>query len=227
MLAVFAGTAVAQTSNTVTLGHVHAYARPGFAHSGHFGYHTSTTAEGYLRGRAAVIESMGHYNYNTSLALINREEARRLYMLNREQAVETRFAMRVANIQFRKSLRTPIDQEKAVRFNQSRVPKRLTADQLNSASGSINWPTALAGADFAKQRELLESLFLARSAGTNGLNGEMRRDVETTVGSMRKEMKQRIGDMDPSEYLAVRSFLLSMAYEARFTAEPFEQLASN
>ena len=227
MLAGFAGTAVAQTSNTVTLGHVHAYARPGFVHPGHFGYHASTAVEGYLRGRAAVIQSMGRYNYDTSLALINREEARRMYMLNREQAVETRFAMREANIQHRKSLRTPINQERAVRFSQSRMPKRLTEDQLDSASGSINWPVALAGADFAKQREQLESLFVVRSAGANGLNGGMRRDVEQTVRLMRGEMKQRIHDMDPSEYLAVRGFLTSMAYEARFAAEPIEQLASN
>lgn len=229
-IAAFAGTALAQmpsSASTTALGRVHVHSRPGFVHPGYFGYHASTMAEGYLRGRAAVIESMGHYNYDTSLALINREEARRMLMINRLQAVETRFAMREANRQYRKSLRTPITQEKVVRYNQNRLPKRMTADQLDPISGNINWPAALAGADFEKQREQLDDLFLARNADNSGLNSEMSGQVQETVRSMREDMKQQIHDMVPSQYLAVRKFLTSLAYEARFAPEPVEQLASN
>lgn len=229
-IAALAGTALAQSPSSASnavLGRVHVHSRPGFVHPGYFGYHASTIAEGYLRGRAAVIESMGRYNYDTSLALINREEARRMFMMNRQQAVETRFAMREVNLQYRKSRRTPINQEKVVRYNQSRVPKRMTANQLDPISGNINWPVALAGADFEQQRDQLEDLFLARNADNGGLDAEMRGQVQETVRSMREDMKQRIHDMNPSQYLAVRKFLTSLAYEARFAPEPVEQLASN
>src|SRR2546430_16796847 len=44
-------------------------------------YHASTAAEGYLRGRAAVIDSLGNFEVNDGQAEILREQGR---ALNRE-----------------------------------------------------------------------------------------------------------------------------------------------
>src|SRR4051812_7564043 len=52
----------------------HSYAMPfGFRH-----YHASTAAEGFLRGKAAVIDSLGNFEVSDGQAQILREQARSL-----------------------------------------------------------------------------------------------------------------------------------------------------
>src|SRR5690349_9531060 len=48
----------------------------GYGGFGNYATFSSTAAEGFLRGRASVIRAAGEFNYTTSLALINIEEAR-------------------------------------------------------------------------------------------------------------------------------------------------------
>ena len=198
---------------------------PGYGYYG--GYHASTIAEGYFRGIGAMAEGIGSYNYNTSLSAINLEEARRLAMLNYEQSVVTRFAVRETNRQYRMARRNPVDQARADRFNKSRLPNRLAAAQLDPATGEINWPKALSSAEFAQQRERLQELFLARDADNAGPASELCSEVKQLVSSMRQDVNKCVSEMAPSEFIAVRHFLGGLAYEAHFGAEPVEQLASN
>ena len=230
-LAPLSGTAGAQdaaTESTSSLSRFRPRNRTVVVDPGYYGgYHASTIAEGYFRGIGAMAEGIGSYNYNTSLSAINLEEARRLALLNYEQSVVTRFAARETNRQYRMALRNPIDQAKVDRFNQSRLPKRLAAQELDPATGEINWPKALSGPEFAQQRERLQQLFLDRDADNAGQASELCREVKQLVGSMRQDVTKRVRNMDPNEFIAVRHFLGGLAYEAHFGAEPVDQIASN
>ena len=56
--------------------------------------HASTYTEGALRGRADLARAGGESRYNSSLALINREEAIRRRLENRKQFAKDFFEMR-------------------------------------------------------------------------------------------------------------------------------------
>src|SRR5262249_55634622 len=55
----------------------HSFAVP-FAYGGYGDYHASTAAEGFLRGKAAVIDAIGSFEVNDAQAAILREHARAL-----------------------------------------------------------------------------------------------------------------------------------------------------
>ena len=72
-----AGIAVGQSSYGSESAPVHSY--PFSYGYGSFGsYHASTAAEGFLRGRAAVIDAIGNFRVNDAQAGILREQGRAL-----------------------------------------------------------------------------------------------------------------------------------------------------
>src|SRR5689334_3730784 len=80
-----AGTAMAQSmcgySSGSTSTYTPSYGYMGGWYPGYSYYGSSTAAEGYLRGRAAVIDSLGNFEVNDAQASILNEQAR---ALNRE-----------------------------------------------------------------------------------------------------------------------------------------------
>src|SRR4051794_13627539 len=56
--------------------------------SGYGGYHASTAAEGFLRGKAAVIDAVGNFEVNDAQAQILREHARALDRENKLKQTE-------------------------------------------------------------------------------------------------------------------------------------------
>src|SRR6185436_12828406 len=72
-------------SGSMGYGHSMGGSYAGSSGYGYGSYHASTVAEGYLRGRAAVIDALGNYAVNSSQAAILSEQAR---SLNRENNLE-------------------------------------------------------------------------------------------------------------------------------------------
>ena len=70
-------------------------------------HHASTFEEGVQRGYADVVRAMGDYNYNTSLAAINAQQAYSYALENRKQAVQDYFELREMNRQARGLRPTP------------------------------------------------------------------------------------------------------------------------
>src|SRR5204863_3607999 len=77
-----AGTAVGQSSSGYEgmAGH---HSHPvSFGYGGYDSYHASTATEGFLRGRAAVIDALGNFEVNEAQAGILREQGRALVREN-------------------------------------------------------------------------------------------------------------------------------------------------
>ena len=178
------------------------------------GYHSSTAAEGRLRGMGDLVRSRGEANLANSGAAINYSIARRNQIENRAAYTNTYFEMRRANKAYRAAEKgPPPTMEQLVRYAQAGKPKPLSPSELNTVTGAINWPRALQADSFADQRASLEAAFGRR--GTRSVIGtEDYVLVRNETTAMLADLKKQIRDLPPQDYSNAQQFLNSLAYEA-------------
>ncbi|QDU95916.1 hypothetical protein [Lignipirellula cremea] len=178
------------------------------------GYHASTAAEGAARGMADVVRSAGAANLMNSAAAQNYQQAYSSYLDNRLQATDTYFQMRQANTQYRAAAAGPRPtQEDLVRYSESRVPKSLSSSQADPLTGQIAWPIVLTDKAFSDKTAALEKLFADRAAHHGQVTLDEMQDILSLTGSLDEELKARIKDYPPQQYVKAKSFLSSLAYE--------------
>jgi len=177
------------------------------------GYSSSTPAEGFGHGLGDVIRSAGEYNYLTSQAALNWEDAWRQGIDNNIKGTTAYFQGRLNNQAYQASMRRPPNPEMAARYLESMRPKRLTLGDLG-VSGDIRWPVALTTDDFAGERQSLETLFVGR-ADRGSLSPQERVQVEQLVEDMIDRLKAAVREMRPSEYVKAKQFLVGLGTEAR------------
>ena len=183
-------------------------------------HHASTYAEGVQRGWASVIRAMGDYNYWTSEALINREEARRMYTENRDEYVQQYFELRRLNREARAAERGPKPTPQDVaRFAKDRAPNRLSAYEYEISWGELKWPSALADEQFDVEREVINDLMKQRSVYNSGAGTDNHRQIVELSNRMLETLRGQIDEVAPMEYVAARSFLKRLQYESRFVPE--------
>lgn len=186
-------------------------------HGPHYygGYHASTAAEGYMRGVASVITAQGQYNLLSAQAAAIGEEARRANIHNHRLAVETGFAIRKINRESRAAERGPrASAEELARLAKAGAPARLTAEQLDMATGRIAWPAALLGDEFAAYRAEIEGLFYQR-ASSGRLQADQQQRVDLAAGAMLALLRDQITDLPAMQYTKARRFIESLDYEAQ------------
>lgn len=180
-----------------------------------FGYHSSTAAEGYLRGKAALTEAAGDYNLSTAQAWEVAERARALAIENDKLAIQEYFQRQEINRQYRAAARGPRPtMEDMSRRAREAAPDRLDRYQLDPVFGTITWPTALQGPEFAAYREAVEKSFRERDIVNSGVGSQVQRTVARNAEAMEQELKQMIDEFSPAEYVQTKRFLQSLAYEA-------------
>ena len=186
------------------------------------GYHSSTAAEGFLRGAAAVREAQGRFNRDSAAAAIDFENARTLNLANRKQAIDTYYQAREMNRQHRASERGQrLSTEALYRLSKDAAPKRLTRYELDPVFGGIFWPAVLQDERFAAERTAIENLFRHRDQMTTPAHGAVDRAAE----AMGTQLKGLISYLKPSDYLQAKNFLASLSHEARL-APAVEGVAS-
>jgi hypothetical protein len=177
----------------------------------------STPAEGYGRGVGDIIRSKGVYNLLTSQAAINATEAVKNDIQNRELWVDAYFQMRRDNRIARAEERGPHPTaEELIRYAQSGKPKPLGPNQFDAVSGKIYWPRSLRTDEFADSRAQLDEL-LAKRAHYGDMSMEDFMKVKNLTDRMMGQLKQQVRDMPSMEYVAAKSFLVSLAYEVQNT----------
>ncbi len=197
---------------------------PVFAHPGHFGYgvpqygwyhhHSSTAAEGYLRGRAAVVRSRGYANYFNSQAAINNTIARRNNIENSLYGTNAYFNMREINRQARADERGPRQTEEArVRIAKKAAPKGLSPSEFDAVAGEINWPVLLRYDSLSRKRTVLEQIFRQR-ADTGSMSAEDYMKANDTINALLADLRGAVRKVPPTQYTEARQFLEGLAYEA-------------
>ena len=225
ILAVAAAASMSARGQTMTSGGGGMpYVPPPIPYSGGYssygwGSSSTTPVEGFRRGLAEVIRAQGEYNLATSAAAVNFSEARRREIDNDKLAVQTYFELRETNRQQRDAeiKRQRGNPEDFVRYAQAGKPKQLSSQQLDAVTGQIHWPVLLTGAEFDQQRAALEKVFAAR-AYHGILGAEEFLNAVHVIDEMSTSLAQRIQTLPAQEFVQAKSFLRSLAYEARLPA---------
>jgi hypothetical protein len=167
-----------------------------------------------MRGMASVIRAQGQYNFATSRALINYQQARSRYIDNQVKWQQAYHAMRRSAEAYWEENR---EQRAAVRDRwlasrgSGKAPP-LSPSQFDPHTGRIHWPTVLAGPEFAHSRSKIEDLFGVR-AHTNG-TATAHAQIHAALHEMSAQLRSEIHQLPPHDYLTGRKFLDSLETES-------------
>jgi hypothetical protein len=178
-------------------------------------YRSSTAAGAYARGAAAMTHARGHYNLLTAEARVVHTEAQRREIENREQWIDSYFAMREKNRQERAAERGPrATVEQLRRIAATGKPAALSPSELDAVTGEISWPALLQGEEYGTFRAALEQVFAQRAAtgqvGTDALG-----KAKHATDSMLEELKTHVREVPQQDYIAARRFIESLAHAAQ------------
>ena len=177
----------------------------------HFTYHhASTAAEGWLRGRAALLHAQGNYMLAASQAMICHEQARWLALDNRQRWLEHRFWLKAwheADLQRRIEARRA---QLAARRLSTFGVFMLRPDEINRATGQIAWPMILMSPVFHGPREQLNTLFVLR---TQYPAPAAEAEIDRSVQHLIRGLQRHVAHVDRGEYLAAQDFLRGLLYE--------------
>ncbi len=194
----------------------------------------STAAEGFARGQAAVIQSVGKGQLDASEAAVNYQEAARRWIENRveiENAGNDILEARLDRVELANALR----EERSKRFRGLRDAVRgnqLRSQDYNRAvdpRGNVDWPRELQSNLFHEQRAEIEYLFAMRMTTTEVVEVEAR--LQDEIDAMERAWKSRIRTMKPRTYLAGKKFIgrleteLGLPPAVPLDVEPFGEVA--
>ena len=170
-----------------------------------------------MRGAASIIRSTGEAVRNGSEAAVNLEVAKSQYLKNNYDAAKTFWEKRLLwaeNSVLRRG--SPLSSEQLRQMARDAAPDRLSVLQLSPTTGEINWPAGLLRPEFDGFRERAERIFANRTISNSGVGSTSEVAVSRLTSDMEEDLRAQIDVMTPSEYIASKSFLRSLAYEARF-----------
>lgn len=206
LLAAVASTAWGQESES--LGPVY----PRYEGYGGYGGYYGTYEGSVAAGMGSFARGVGEFNYYTAMALREREHARALAIQNHEVAVENWHARRAAHRErVRAEMLTP---QQVARVVEAGRPARLTGAEYQPVSGKLVWPVALQGEEYAARRAAVEEAFASRTSQDVGAGSAFYVNVSGQTEEMVSQLKEKIGELRPMEYIAARRFLAGVRYEA-------------
>lgn len=90
------------------------------------------------------------------------------------------------------------------------VPRALSSNELDPATGQIAWPEVLLGREYALMRSELEQLFHDRALSTIG--ADTVRKIREDTATMLEILRSNIETMPAGDYIAARKFIEGLDY---------------
>jgi hypothetical protein len=172
-----------------------------------YGFGGGTAQGNALMGMSTVIRSAGEYNYMTSAAGVNYEEARSKYLDNRAKWTQQYFQNR--------EWRSAIDAQKKEEARQSREAQYERAKStpprpewpvgLDPVTGHISWPETLLASEFEKPRKQLDELFELRAKTSQAAGTSLQ--IHAVTGELSKALRSRVEKIPANEYMSARKFI--------------------
>jgi hypothetical protein len=185
---------------------------------GGFGWGGGGTVEGnFLMGASQVIRSEGEYNYYSSLAGVNYEEARSRYIDNykkwQQYSLQVREERQRIEIQQREYNRQRNEAMNLARASAPPVQHGLGQNSFDRITGKITWPELLRGSNYDESRKEVDKQFALRSkaGGTPETTDRIRAEVSKMLASLRKDIEK----VPAGQYTEARKFLNAVDYTAR------------
>jgi hypothetical protein len=212
---------------TVDPGYAPAVRMPGNGFS--FMHHSSTAAEGYLRGAGAYVRALGAANLDNSLANMNNQEALRRSLENTLKYAETYYARRDLWFDYREEhRRKPLTMEGYKRLAAEAGADRLTNEEFDANTGKVNWPALLQAKVLKPYREGVDEALNNRSITENGIGSRTYEVVRANTAAMQDIIDRYREDVPTYLYVDATKFLESVLFESRFAppgAAPAEDTA--
>jgi hypothetical protein len=188
--------------------------------------HASTAAEGYLRGKAAVIQALGNYQLSESQAEILREQAR---WLNRENDLQQTAALLAqkkmwddARIKARKDRNAQLAEGRQIANEREatvyRQAYQLSCTDIDFITGEINWPVGLKSPRFAGLRDNLQKL-VQQHLAYGDAQPEAAIEIARSAGQWSQSLRREISTLPRDEYTAAQKFLTALKYTAAAKAQ--------
>ncbi|MFM8985880.1 MAG: hypothetical protein ACKONH_07460 [Planctomycetia bacterium] len=190
---------------------------------GGFGYnrggYASTAGQAAAYGMSEMMRAQGYENLKNSEAAKNWEEAKTQEIQNRLRWTETYFEMRKVNREAKAAEQgPPVTQEQAIRMAKMAAPPRLGSTQLDPVTGHIEYPPVLMDDIYTDYRKRLDQLFADRAASGGSIQYGELREIQSTVSKFIDVLKQNVRSYPAGDYGRARTFLDSLAQEARMPA---------
>ncbi len=167
-----------------------------------------------IKARAAWITAVANAKATNAKTLQTLQEVRSKALDNNLKMAKTFYDKRALYDVYKGShSRKRPTQEDLSRYSKASVPERPANFQIGS---NICWPEVLLQDEFSDYRMWLDCLFAERKSPHSLLGSDACYQVRVVVEKMREELRSKIREMNPAEYVAARKFLESVAYEARF-----------
>ncbi|HJQ80609.1 MAG TPA: hypothetical protein VJ828_11665 [Lacipirellulaceae bacterium] len=180
---------------------------PYYGYYGYYGgYHPSTVVEGYLRGRAELIEARSIASLYYAQALKEREEARSQYLENR-----------MADLLYHAERRELRDQENARRLEEQaqrrEARQQLRAQQHADKPPLIDWPAELMAESYQPIRTEIEALVKLRSELGNQAGEATRLAIRHALKELAKQVveDERAARLSEEQSKSVRQFVRHLA----------------
>ena len=172
-----------------------------------------------LRAQAEIIKAQAQAAEAYARVRESLEKTRSLAMDNELKVAKTFYDKRKLWEEYKSQYpRERANAEQINRYSQTGVPKRLEGYQINSR-GIAYWPAVFERSEFAEDRDSLDRLFKRRQPHDAGPESDFSREVHETASEMRKDLREIIGQITPSQYVAARKFIDGLAREADTSPE--------
>ncbi|HWB11397.1 MAG TPA: hypothetical protein VG826_19360 [Pirellulales bacterium] len=187
------------------------YGWPGF-----YGGYASTAGEGFAIGMADMVRATGMATLMGSMAASNVEDARSKYIDNQMKATQGYIDRQRMLQSYQASLRRPPPtSEQLYRLAQQGLPKSLTATQLDPVTGKITWPVVLRDEPFDSYRESAQAFFHEAVANPQTFTYESYNQLREAGAECLAELKSRLKDYNPNDYIQAKKFVESLTYAAQ------------
>lgn len=145
------------------------------------------------------------------------EQTRTLALENELKATKTFYEKRQLHDEFQKQ-RSPQPTSPGERVRTSKAPvlARPASFEFDSRRGKVYWPEVFLSEEFSDARANLDALFAQRHDLTAKSSGSIAGQVNAITAEMTEQLREKIREMSPAEYLAAKKFLESLAYEVQF-----------
>jgi hypothetical protein len=179
----------------------------------------STVGQSYAMGMADLVQAAGQAHLSNSQAAINLEQANSMNLDNQIKGTQTYFEMRKMNTSYRKAEQSPgLTTEDSWRVAQMNMPKRLNSTQLDPVTGKIYWPMMFQDPRYENYRKQLDQLFVQRETSHGGIGYDTFMQIQQVTDSLLADLQKNISQYDPQQYISMKKFVESLAYEAKMPA---------
>ena len=180
-----------------------------------------------IAARAAWITAVSEANATNAKTLQTLEQVRGLRLDNALKTATTFYEKRKLHDGYQglSTYERPT-KEDLYRYSKASLPQRPANYQLEPVKGKIFWPEVFQQEEFYVLRSQLDCLFAQRTAVNDTPGGNVSGQVQEVTAQMHEQLRGKVRQMSPTEYLAARKFVDSLAFEARFPAR-IEGVAAN